>query len=50
MREDLYILGHYGGPFWLETKKFEKYVKSFSACKSQHGGLGAFYVKLKLKV
>ena len=37
-------------PLWLETKKFEKYVKSFSACKSQHGGLGAFYVKLKLKV
>ena len=37
-------------PLWLETKPFEKFVKSYSPCKIQHGGLGAFYVKLKTKV
>ena len=36
-------------PFWLDTEKFQFMVKSYSPCKIQHGGLGAFYVKLKLK-
>ena len=36
-------------PFWLETEKFRFMVKSYSPCKIQHGGLGAFYVKLKFK-
>ena len=34
-------------PLWLETEIFQKYVKSYSPCKIQHGGLGAFYIKLK---
>ena len=36
-------------PFWLDTEKFQSMVKSYSPCKIQHGGLGAFYVKLKFK-
>ena len=36
-------------PLWLETDAFKKFVKSYSPCKIQHGGLGAFYVKLKSK-
>ena len=36
-------------PLWLETDTFQKFVKSYSPCKIQHGGLGAFYVKLKSK-
>ena len=36
-------------PLWLETDTFKKLVKSYSPCKIQHGGLGAFYVKLKSK-
>ena len=36
-------------PFWLDTEKFQSMVKSYSPCKIQHGGLGAFYVKLKSK-
>ena len=31
------------------TDAFKKFVKSYSPCKIQHGGLGAFYVKLKSK-
>ena len=37
-------------PLWLETEIFQKYVKSYCPCKIQHGGLGAFYIKLKSKV
>ena len=37
-------------PLWLETEAFQKYVKSYYPCKIQHGGLGAFYIKLKIKV
>tara|TARA_A100001011_G_scaffold22848_1_gene22866 strand:+ start:254 stop:754 length:501 start_codon:yes stop_codon:yes gene_type:complete len=36
-------------PFWLDTEKLQFMVKSYSPCKIQHGGLGAFYVKLKSK-
>ena len=36
-------------PFWLDTEEFQSMVKSYSPCKIQHGGLGAFYVKLKFK-
>ncbi len=36
-------------PVWLETSIFQKYVKSYSSCKINHGGLGAYYVKLKIK-
>ncbi len=36
-------------PFWLDTEKFQFMVKSYSPCKIQHGGLGAFYIKLKTK-
>ena len=32
-------------PLWLETEIFQKYIKSYSPCKIQHGGLGAFYIK-----
>ena len=35
-------------PHWLETEPFQKIVKSYSPCKIKHGGLGAFYVKLRL--
>ena len=34
-------------PLWLETPLFQSFVKSYSPCKIQHGGLGAFYVKLR---
>ena len=34
-------------PFWLDTEKFQIMIKSYSTCKIQHGGLGAFYIKLK---
>ena len=34
-------------PKWLETKSFQRVVKSYSPCKIKHGGLGAFYVKLR---
>ena len=36
-------------PLWLETESFQKYIKSYSPCKIQHGGLGAFYIKLNIK-
>ena len=36
-------------PFWLDTEKFKFMIKSYSPCKIQHGGLGAFYIKLKSK-
>ena len=36
-------------PLWLETETFQKYIKSYSPCKVQHGGLGAFYIKLNIK-
>ena len=36
-------------PLWLETEIFQKYIKSYSPCKIQHGGLGAFYIKLNNK-
>ena len=36
-------------PLWLETESFQKYIRSYSPCKVQHGGLGAFYIKLNIK-
>ena len=36
-------------PLWLETEIFQKYIKSYYPCKIQHGGLGAFYIKLNIK-
>ena len=36
-------------PQWLDTKPFQQIVKSYSPCKIKHGGLGAFYIKLKIK-
>ena len=36
-------------PLWLETEYFQKYIKSYFPCKIQHGGLGAFYIKLNIK-
>ncbi len=36
-------------PFWLDTEKFQFMIKSYSPCKIQHGGLGAFYIKLRSK-
>ena len=36
-------------PLWLETEIFQKYIKSYSPCKIQHGGIGAFYIKLNIK-
>jgi len=36
-------------PQWLETKPFQQIVKSYSPCKIKHGGLGAFYIKLRVK-
>ena len=36
-------------PLWLETDLFKEYIKTYSPCKIQHGGLGAFYIKLKTK-
>ena len=37
-------------PQWLETEPFQQIVKSYSPCKIKHGGLGAFYVKLKINL
>ena len=34
-------------PQWLETEPFQQIVKSYSPCKIKHGGLGAFYIKLR---
>ena len=34
-------------PFWLDTEKFQFMIKSYSPCRIQHGGLGAFYIKLR---
>ena len=51
-----YVVGHHEyrcfekTPLWLEKEIFQKYVKAFCPCKIQHGGLGAFYLKLKSKV
>ena len=36
-------------PQWLETELFKQVVKSYSPCKIKHGGLGAFYLKLRAK-
>ena len=36
-------------PQWLETEPFQQVVKSYSHCKMKHGGLGAFYIKLRVK-
>ena len=36
-------------PLWLETVYFQQYIKSYCPCKIQHGGLGAFYIKLNIK-
>ena len=36
-------------PLWLDTEYFQQYIKSYCPCKIQHGGLGAFYIKLKIK-
>ena len=36
-------------PLWLETTFFQNLVKCYSPCKIQHGGLGAFYIKLRVK-
>ena len=36
-------------PQWLDTEPFQKIVKSYSPCKIKHGGLCAFYVKLRVK-
>jgi len=35
-------------PQWLETEPFQQIVKSYSPCKIKHGGLGAFYIKLRI--
>ena len=37
-------------PQWLETESFQEIVKSYSPCKIKHGGLGAFYVKLRINI
>ena len=34
-------------PQWLETEPFQQIVKTYSPCKIKHGGLGAFYIKLR---
>ena len=36
-------------PQWIETEPFQQIVKSYAPCKIKHGGLGAFYVKLRVK-
>ena len=36
-------------PQWLETVPFQRIVKLYSPCKIKHGGLGAFYIKLRVK-
>jgi|TARA_A200000113_G_C8609359_1_gene272050 DNA-nicking Smr family endonuclease len=35
-------------PQWLDTEPFQQIVKSYSPCKIKHGGLGAFYIKLRI--
>ena len=35
-------------PQWLDTEPFQQIVKSYSSCKLKHGGLGAFYIKLRI--
>ena len=35
-------------PQWLDTEPFQQIVKSYSPCKIKHGGLGAFYIKLRV--
>ena len=35
-------------PQWLETEPFQQIVRSYSPCKIIHGGLGAFYIKLRI--
>ena len=35
-------------PQWLDTEPFQQIVKSYSPCKLKHGGLGAFYIKLRI--
>ncbi len=35
-------------PQWLETEPFQQIVKSYSPCKIKHGGLGAYYIKLRI--
>tara|TARA_B100000963_G_scaffold96242_1_gene83000 strand:- start:4846 stop:5346 length:501 start_codon:yes stop_codon:yes gene_type:complete len=37
-------------PQWLETEPFQQIVKSYSPCKIKHGGLGAFYIKLRIVI
>ena len=37
-------------PQWLDTEPFQQIVKSYSPCKIKHGGLGAFYVKLRINL
>ena len=37
-------------PQWLKTESFQQIVKSYSPCKIKHGGLGAFYVKLRINI
>ena len=37
-------------PQWLETEPFQQIVKSYSPCKIKHGGLGAFYIKLRVVI
>ena len=37
-------------PQWLDTEPFQQVVKSYSPCKIKHGGLGAFYVKLRINL
>ena len=36
-------------PQWLDTDPFQQIVKSYSPCKVKHGGLGAFYIKLRIR-
>ena len=35
-------------PQWLDSEPFQQIVKSYSPCKIKHGGLGAFYIKLRI--
>ena len=37
-------------PQWLDTEPFQQIVKSYSPCKIKHGGLGAFYIKLRINL
>jgi DNA-nicking Smr family endonuclease len=36
-------------PEWLNSETFAKYIGAYSHAKAQHGGEGAFYVRLKRK-